>query len=93
MILKIEPQGIWPDDEEPLLQQDHTSPVGFMVPNLPAFPIDPKLARRGLSWLDLRVEFMLGIIMALAIGGGVCYLGFSTIDEDIEAKLSQAMFN
>jgi hypothetical protein len=81
MVMKIEPEGVWPEDEEPLLEAADSSPVGFKVPNLPDFPIDPSLANHGISWLPIELEFFLGIFMALAIGGGMCYLAFTDIDE------------
>ena len=62
LVLRIEPQGIWPEDEEPLLEEDHASPVGYKVPNLPEFPIDPSLANLGIPWLDIRVELMMAIV-------------------------------
>jgi hypothetical protein len=90
LVLRIEPQGIWPDDEEPLLEEDHASPVGFKVPNLPDFPIDPILANPGLPVIDIRAEFCFGVLMALAVGGGICFLGFTTEDEEIASNLKNS---
>jgi hypothetical protein len=87
MVMKMEPEGMWPEDEEPLLEADHSSPVGFKVPNLPDFPIDPSLANHGISCVDIKLEFFFGIFMALALGGGICYLAFTDIVEDFTQSI------
>jgi hypothetical protein len=91
MVMQIEPEGVWPEDEEPLLEADHSSPVGFKVPNLPDFPIDPSLANHGIPWLNIKLEFYLGIVMALALGGGICYLAFTDIDEEFTQSMTDNM--
>ena len=83
MIMKIDPEGVWCEDEEPLLEADHSSPIGFKVPNLPDFPIDPSLANHGISCVNIKLEFFFGIFMALALGAGICYLAFIDTLEDI----------
>ena len=90
LVLRIEPQGIWPEDEEPLLEEDHASPVGYKVPNLPEFPIDPSLANLGIPWLDIRVEFAIGVILSVAIGGAMCFMAFTNADEDFAEKISNS---
>jgi hypothetical protein len=81
MIMTIEPERVWPEEEEPLLEADHSSPVGFKVPNLPDFPINPSLANHGISCLNIKLEFFFGVFVALALGGGICYLAFTDILE------------
>jgi hypothetical protein len=83
VVVHREREGIWPEDEEPLLEKDHTSPVGFKVPNLPDFPVDPTLAVRGISIVSIQVEFLLGTIMALAVGGGIIFLSFTSADDNL----------
>ena len=76
-------QGIWPDDEEPLLLKDHASPVGFKVPNLPDFPIDSAMASRGLFCLSMQVEFGLMLILTLFMGGFLCFLAFTDAEDNL----------
>ena len=91
LVLRIEPQGIWPEDEEPLLEQDHASPVGYKVPNLPEFPIDPSLANLGMSWLDIRLEFAIGCLLSIAVGGGMCLMSFTNADEELASKIAGSL--
>lgn len=76
-------QGIWPDEEEPLLLKDHASPVGFKVPNLPDFPIDSAMAQRGLFCLGIQMEFGLMMLVTLCMGGFLCFLAFTQVDDDL----------
>jgi hypothetical protein len=77
-------------DGEPLLIADQISPVGFKVPSLPDFSIDPGLAQTGLSWVSLRVELMTGIFVALVCGAGIVYLGFTEWDETLVEEVEAA---
>lgn len=63
-------------DGELLLQSSHASPVGYKVPCLPDFEIDPMLARTGIRWLSIHFEMAVGVLMALSIGGGIICLSF-----------------
>jgi hypothetical protein len=83
LVLRIEPANVFPEEEELLLEESHSSPVGFKVPNLPDFSIDPNLAQKGLSMFDIRVEFLCGVFLALGIGSGIVYLAFTDFDENI----------
>jgi hypothetical protein len=76
-------QGIWPDDEEPLLIKDHHSPVGLKVPNLPDFPIDSVLAQRGLFCLNVKLEFALMLLVTSCMGAFICFLSFTTFEDDL----------
>ncbi len=76
-------QGIWPDDEEPLLVKDHQSPVGFKVPNLPDFPIDSSLAQRGLFCLNVKLEFAMMLLITFCMGGFLCFLSFTNFDDNL----------
>jgi hypothetical protein len=87
LVLKIPPPSIWPDEEEPLLQEDQESPVGFKVPSLPDFPVDPLLEQRGLPLLSLTTEFAIGVLLALGIGSGIVFLAFTEYDEDFANNL------
>lgn len=81
VVYKKEQEGQWPDDDEPLLEKDHTSPVGYKVPYLPEFPIDPVAGGRGVQGVKIELEFAFGILMAVIIGGGVCFLSITTVDD------------
>jgi hypothetical protein len=83
LILRVEAANVFPEEEEVLLEESHSSPVGFKVPNLPDFRIDPNLAQKGFSMFDIRVEFLCGVFLALGIGSGIVYLAFTDFDEDI----------
>jgi hypothetical protein len=80
LVLGIEPPSLWPDEEEPLLEEDQLSPVGFKVPSLPDFPIDPILEQKGIPCLHLKAEFIIGVLMAFGIGGGIVYSAFTDFD-------------
>jgi hypothetical protein len=85
LVLGIEPPSIWPDEDEPLLEGDQASPVGYKLPSLPDFPIDPLLEQRGVPFLTIQVEFIVGVFLALSIGGGIVYLAFTDFDENLAA--------
>ena len=51
---------------ERLLIEDHASPVGYKVPSLPDFEIDPTIANTGLPCMTMSTEFIIGIAMALS---------------------------
>jgi hypothetical protein len=87
LVLGIEPPSLWPDDDEPLLEEDQASPVGFKLPSLPDFPIDPIMEQRGVPFLNVRAEFILGAFLALSIGGGIVYLAFTDFDENLAGGL------
>ena len=75
-------------DGEPLLIKDHASPVGFRVPSVPDFEMDPSLSWTG-SVYCLRPLFKLivGILLAVAIGGGIVYMGIEGWDEDVVSEI------
>jgi hypothetical protein len=78
------PAEFWPDNIEPLLIEDHTSPIGHKVPHLPDFPIDPSCAGKGhRRCLDSKTLLLVGIFGAFGIGGFFVYLGFSNLDDQI----------
>lgn len=70
-------------DGEPLLMEDHASPVGYKVPSIPDFEIDPSLAKTGSPCIPYSLEFIVGILMAMSMGGGIMYLAFTDVDEQI----------
>ena len=83
-LFKRKPAEFWPDAKEPLLEEDHASPVGLKVPHLPDFPIDPTFAAEGnRACTNMTLEMMVGAIAALGIGAFFVYLGFSELDDQI----------
>ncbi|KAL3905831.1 MAG: hypothetical protein SGILL_009520 [Bacillariaceae sp.] len=78
-----------PNDEEPLLQEEQASPVGYKVPHLPEFPVDPSLTYEGWApfccW-SVGVEYIVGVLVALGVGGFICYLGITDLDDQILAN-------
>ena len=86
----MEPIRDYPD-EEPLLEEDHLSPVGYRVPNLPDFPINPSQGKRGIRQLSLRVEVCVGLVLAALIGAGVTTLAFTGWGNTTEKAISAAI--
>lgn len=85
---RIQPSHDYPN-EEPLLLEDHQSPVGFKVPNLPDFSIDPYLAKTGLRQVSLKAEISLGVLLAGLLGAGVVALAFTTWGEVTENGIKE----
>lgn len=72
-----------PEETEPLLEENHASPVGFKVPNLPDVSIDPALNKVGVPCCALGLEFALGVFLALIMGGGIVFTAFTTKDDEL----------
>lgn len=71
-------------DGEKLLQDDHASPVGYKVPSLPDFEIDPTLiSNLGMSCFSSNWELAFGLLLTAIIGGGLMYLAFTSLDDDV----------
>jgi len=80
-----------PHSGEKLLEEDHASPVGYKVPLLPDFEIDPALANTGSKFLSIQVEFVIGSILAIAAGAAMITLGFTSWDEDFYDELADTV--
>ena len=73
---KISPPEPHPEDNDPILIEDQTSPVGFKVPNFPDYPVDPIFfGGNGLSCCSLKVEIILGLAVSILIGAFVVSTG------------------
>lgn len=83
---RVEPICDYPD-EEPLLEEDHRSPVGYRVPNLPDFPIDPCQGKKGVFPTSLRIELATGALMAAVIGAGIVALTYTDWGETAETSV------
>ena len=75
----------FPNDEEPLLEEEHKSPTGYKVPHLPSFPVNPSYTHKGLgsrcSYFQLGMEYALSLVIVLAVGTFICYLGVTRLDD------------
>mmetsp|Transcript_3819 Transcript_3819/g.10024 ORF Transcript_3819/g.10024 Transcript_3819/m.10024 type:complete len:577 (-) Transcript_3819:175-1905(-) len=82
----------FPNDEEPLLEEETRSPTGYKVPHLPLFPVNPTYAHKGLrsccSSNKLWIEYTLSLLVAVAGGGFICYLGTTKLDDEFLANAS-----
>ena len=83
LVRSIKPAEAKPDGEESVLDENQASPVGFTVPNLPSFPIDPNHAQKGILPFYPSIVLILGMIMAVGIGGLIIWLAFTNLDEEI----------
>lgn len=83
---KVKPIREYPS-EEPLLEEDHQSPVGYRVPNLPDFPIDPHQGKKGIILLPLKVELSIAVVGAVVIGAGFVALAKTDWGERTEKQV------
>jgi hypothetical protein len=72
---------------ERLLIEDHASPVGYKVPSLPDFEIDPTIANTGLPCITMSTELMIGMAMALSFGTIIIGLAFTSWDDEIHSAI------
>ena len=77
LVIKIQPHQHWHKDEEALLVEDQASPVGFKVPNLPDFEIDPNLVQPERFPCPMQFELAFGFMLAIGIGGGMVYMAYT----------------
>ena len=82
----------FPNDEEPLLEEEAQSPTGYKVPHLPLFPVNPSYTHKGLgsccSSSHIWIEYTLSLFVAVAGGGFICYLGMTKLDDELLANVS-----
>mmetsp|Transcript_115969 Transcript_115969/g.334897 ORF Transcript_115969/g.334897 Transcript_115969/m.334897 type:complete len:500 (-) Transcript_115969:226-1725(-) len=87
-VFRKERRGIWPEDEEPLLEKDHRSPVGFKVPNLPDFPLNSIMARKGVMCLTTNLAFIAMLVVTIGMGGFLSMLAFTDYEDNLDEKIS-----
>ena len=68
---------------ERLLMEDHSSPVGYKVPSLPDFEIDPTIVNTGLPCISISTECIIGFVLALMFGTVMIGLAFTSWDDDV----------
>lgn len=66
---------------ERLLKPNHASPLGYKVPKLPDFEIDPCCETTSSFCLSMHLEFALGIVLALVVGTVITAFAFTEKDE------------
>lgn len=88
LVRKIPYVDLHPEYEgEPLLIEDHASPVGYKVPSVPDFEIDPSMAEIGNCCFPSNIELVLGLITAVGVGSFVIILAFTTWDDKVFGDL------
>jgi hypothetical protein len=70
-------------ESEPFLIADDSSPVGYKVPHIADFYVDPALRTTSFRIFNEMGDLILGVIMALAIGGVIIAMSFSNVDENL----------
>jgi len=80
-----------PEETEPILVEDHASPVGFVVPNLPDISIDPSLDAKGAPCCNLKVYIALAILLGLAILATLVFMAFSDADDTITTQILELL--
>ena len=76
---------------EKLLIEDHSSPVGYKVPSLPDYEIDPELANPGLSYIPICMEYCIGILLAITIGIVCIGFAFTNWDDDLYTNIDNTV--
>jgi len=80
------------EDKDPILVEDHSSPVGYKVPNFPDFPIDPiYYGGKGLSCCSLRAEIMFGLVVGIGVGAFVVSTGLYDYLEDFHDYVAESV--
>ena len=86
---KIIPPDSHPEDANPILVQDQTSPVGYKVPNFPDFPIDPiHFAKQGLPCCSLQLEIVAALFVGIVMGAFVMSTALFDFLDDANESLS-----
>lgn len=72
---RVHPTNLGEKDCERLLVQDHSSPVGFRVPNIPSFHIESSIISQPGGWSRTAITQLFGGFCALLVGGGIIFCG------------------
>lgn len=76
-------------DGEQFLIQDQQSPVGYKVPAIPDFPVDPRHAKTGINKCSKNMELVIGVLVACIIGFAVVSLSFLDWKDTAIQSISQ----
>jgi len=85
-VARIKTYSPTPEETEPVLVEDHSSPVGYMVPNLPVVHIDPTLGVKGAPCCSLRVYLLLAVVLGVCIAGTLAFMAFSDADDALTTQ-------
>jgi hypothetical protein len=91
LVRRIPYQDQKPEFGERLLIEDHASPVGYKVPSLPDFEIDPSMANTGSKWLSLTFEFFIGVVMSVIVGTWLVSLAYTGWDDNLYSEIADAV--
>jgi hypothetical protein len=83
----IPPHDQTPPDGERLLEEDHSSPVGYKVPKLPDFEIDPSCVNQGHPCFSIHFEFAIGMMLSLVVGLGMIAFAFTDWEDDLYVSI------
>ena len=70
-----------------ILSGDQRSPVGYVVPSFPDFPIDPSRAKNSISFLALEQELYLAVVVAVTMLGAIVSMAFTGWSKAAEKAL------
>jgi hypothetical protein len=90
-VRRIPYQDQKPTIGERLLIETHASPVGYKVPSLPDYEIDPSLANTGSPYLSLTFELLIGLIMTMVVGTWLIGLAFTWWDENLYGDIEEGL--
>jgi hypothetical protein len=76
---------------ERLLIEDQASPVGYKVPSVPDFEIDPGLADTGSPCMSVNFELFIGLIMAVSVGSWLVSLAFTLWEDRLYDDISDSV--
>jgi hypothetical protein len=86
---KITPPEPHPEDSNPILVEDQTSPVGYRVPNFPDYPIDPiHFGKQGLPCLSVQLEMLFGLFVGIGMGAFVVTTALFDYVKDADERVS-----
>jgi len=69
---RIAPPEVHPEEGDPILVEEQTSPVGYRVPNFPDFPIDSiHFGSKGFERCSLKLEMVVGVLVGIGMGAFV----------------------
>eukprot|EP00978_Attheya_sp_CCMP212_P047458 scaffold421377_cov55-Attheya_sp.AAC.2 len=86
LVVGSEPTVPAPEEEESTLEVNQSSPVGYTVPSLPHFAVDPGLCYHHKAhesgWISTPMKLVGGVLVACAIGTMIVYMSFTQVDDE-----------
>lgn len=87
LVARIKTYRPTPEEVEPILVEDHASPVGYVVPSLPDVEIDPSLGVKGAPCCSMKVYYVVAILLGLVVAAICGFMAFSDADDSITSQL------